>query len=100
MTSYPVAGCDQTVQVSANQEMSAEVSDRGRAVRSRDERSHFRRKAAIMTPPTSGATARRMFGLVQPIGLIPYATYDPPEPLMPLALRNYWHPHFPRHAPP
>src|SRR6202034_735206 len=69
--------------------MSAEVSDRGQAVRSRDDRSHSGRKAAIMTLPTSGATARRMFGLVEPIGMIPYATDEPAEARRAVGLRDY-----------
>src|SRR5260370_16956981 len=80
--------------------MSAEVSDRGQAVRSKDERSHSGRKAAIMTLPTSGATARRMFGLVEPIGLIPYATDEPAEALLALGLRNYWDTYFAGRAAP
>src|SRR3984957_4497096 len=51
-------------------------------------------KAAIMTLPTSGATARRMFGLVEPIGLIPYATDEPAEALMAFGLPNYGDPFF------
>jgi hypothetical protein len=39
---------------------------------------------------TSGTTARRMFGLVEPIGLIPYAANEPAEALLALGLRNYW----------
>src|SRR6516164_6241828 len=35
-----------------------------------------------MTPLTSGATARRMYGLVEPIGLIPYAAAEPAEALL------------------
>src|SRR6202042_3240585 len=47
-----------------------------------------------MTPLTSGATARRMYGLVEPIGLIPYAAAEPSEELMALGLRNYWDTYF------
>jgi hypothetical protein len=53
-----------------------------------------------MTPPTSGATARRMFGLVEPIGLIPYASDEPAEALMALGLRNYWDTYFAGRAAP
>ena len=53
-----------------------------------------------MTTPTSGATARRMFGLVEPIGLIPYATDEPAEALMALGLRNYWDTYFAGRAAP
>ena len=47
-----------------------------------------------MTPPISGATARRMYGLVEPIGLIPYVVDEPAEALMALGLRNYWDTYF------
>jgi hypothetical protein len=53
-----------------------------------------------MTLPTSGATARRMFGLVEPIGLIPYATDEPAEALLALGLRNYWDTYFAGRAAP
>jgi hypothetical protein len=53
-----------------------------------------------MTPPTSGATARRMFGLVEPIGLIPYATDEPAEAMIALGLRNYWDTYFAGRAAP
>ncbi len=53
-----------------------------------------------MTPPTSGATARRMFGLVEPIGLIPYAAGEPAEALLALGLRNYWDTYFAGRAAP
>ncbi|HEY3716285.1 MAG TPA: hypothetical protein VGL39_17290 [Jatrophihabitantaceae bacterium] len=53
-----------------------------------------------MTPPISGATARRMFGLVEPIGLIPYATDEPAEALLALGLRNYWDTYFAGRAAP
>ena len=43
-----------------------------------------------MTPLTAGPTARRMFELVEPIGLIPYAAHEPSEQLMALGLRNDW----------
>jgi len=63
-------------------------------------RTHFGRKVAIMTPLTSGSTARRMFGLVEPIGLIPYATGEPAEALLALGLRNYWDTYFAGRAAP
>jgi hypothetical protein len=47
-----------------------------------------------MTPPISGATARRLYGLVEPIGLIPYAVDEPAEALMALGLGNYWDTYF------
>jgi hypothetical protein len=53
-----------------------------------------------MTPPTSGATARRMFALVEPIGVIPYATDEPAEALLALGLRNYWDTYFAGRAAP
>jgi hypothetical protein len=53
-----------------------------------------------MTPPTSGAIARRMFGLVEPIGVIPYATDEPAEALLALGLRNYWDTYFAGRAAP
>jgi hypothetical protein len=53
-----------------------------------------------MTPPTSGATARRMFGLVEPIGVIPYATDEPAEALLALGLGNYWDTYFAGRAAP
>jgi hypothetical protein len=53
-----------------------------------------------MTPLTSGATARRMYGLVEPIGLIPYAVAEPAEALLALGLRNYWDTYFAGRAAP
>ena len=53
-----------------------------------------------MTLPASGATARRIFGLVEPIGLIPYATDEPAEALLALGLRNYWDTYFAGRAAP
>ena len=53
-----------------------------------------------MTPPISGATARRMYGLVEPIGLIPYAVDEPAEALMALGLGNYWDTYFAGRAAP
>jgi hypothetical protein len=41
-----------------------------------------------------------MFGLVEPIGLIPYATDEPAEALMALGLRNYWDTYFAGRAAP
>ena len=49
---------------------------------------------------TSGTTARRMFGLVEPIGLIPYAANEPAEALLALGLRNYWDTYFAGRAAP
>ena len=53
-----------------------------------------------MTPLTSGTTARRMYGLVEPIGIIPYATDEPAEALLALGLRNYWDTYFAGRAAP
>ena len=53
-----------------------------------------------MTPLTSGTTARRMYGLVEPIGLIPYAADEPAEALLALGLRNYWDTYFAGRAAP
>jgi len=53
-----------------------------------------------MTPLTSGATARRMYGLVEPIGLIPYAADEPAEALLALGLRTYWDTYFAGRAAP
>ena len=53
-----------------------------------------------MTPHTTGATARRMYGLVEPIGLIPYAAAEPSEALLALGLRNYWDTYFAARAAP
>jgi hypothetical protein len=41
-----------------------------------------------MPPLTSGTTARRMYGLVEPIGLIPYAAAEPAEALLALGDRR------------
>jgi hypothetical protein len=49
---------------------------------------------------TSGTTARRMYGLVEPIGLIPYAADEPAEALLALGLRNYWDAYFAGRAAP
>src|SRR5712691_3475551 len=53
-----------------------------------------------MTPLNAGATARRMYGLVEPIGLIPYAANEPAEALLALGLRNYWDTYFAGRAAP
>jgi hypothetical protein len=41
-----------------------------------------------------------MFGLVEPIGLIPYTTDEPAEALMAFGLRNYWDTYFAGRAAP
>src|SRR5580704_14927794 len=53
-----------------------------------------------MTPLTSGAAARRMYGLVEPIGLVPYAAHEPAGTLLALGLRNYWDAYFAGRAAP
>jgi hypothetical protein len=53
-----------------------------------------------MTTLTPGTTARRMFGLVEPIGVIPYGAAEPSEALMALGLRNYWDTYFAGRAAP
>ena len=53
-----------------------------------------------MTPLTSGTTARRMYELVEPIGLIPYAADEPAQALLALGLRNYWDTYFAGRAAP
>jgi helix-turn-helix protein len=53
-----------------------------------------------MTLLTSDSTARRMYGLVEPIGLIPYAAQDPAEAMLALGLRNYWDTYFAGRAAP
>jgi Helix-turn-helix family len=41
-----------------------------------------------------------MYGLVEPIGLIPYAAAEPAEALLALGLRNYWDTYFAGRAAP
>ena len=53
-----------------------------------------------MTALTSGTTGRRLYGLVEPIGLIPYAAQEPTEALLALGLRNYWDTYFAGRAAP
>ncbi|HEY3955729.1 MAG TPA: hypothetical protein VGM53_20355 [Streptosporangiaceae bacterium] len=53
-----------------------------------------------MTPLAPGTTARRMFGLVEPIGLIPYVVAEPSEAMMALGLGNYWDTYFAGRAAP
>jgi hypothetical protein len=53
-----------------------------------------------MTALTSGTTARRMYGLVEPIGLIPYAADEPARAVLALGLRNYWDAYFAGRAAP
>jgi hypothetical protein len=44
--------------------------------------------------------ARRMFGLVEPIGLIPYAAEEPNETMFALGFTNYWDTYFAGRAAP
>lgn len=53
-----------------------------------------------MTPLTSGTTARRLFGLVEPIGVIPYGADEPAEAMLTLGLRNFWDTYFAGRAAP
>jgi hypothetical protein len=39
------------------------------------------------------AIARRMFELVEPIGMIPYSADEPNEPMFALGFTNYWDPY-------
>jgi hypothetical protein len=55
---------------------------------------------ALNSGLTSGTTARRLFGLVEPIGLIPYAAAEPSEALLALGLGNYWDTYFAGRAAP
>lgn len=47
-----------------------------------------------------GALARRMFGLVEPIGLLPYSADDPNETMFALGFTNYWDTYFAGRAAP
>src|SRR5262245_24682139 len=49
---------------------------------------------------TTPATARRMFELVEPIGMIPYATDAPNEAMFALGFTNYWDTYFAGRAAP
>src|SRR5689334_12770115 len=46
------------------------------------------------------ATARRMFELVEPIGVIPYSADDPNEAMFALGFTNYWDTYFAGRAAP
>jgi catechol 2,3-dioxygenase-like lactoylglutathione lyase family enzyme len=54
------------------------------------------------TRPLSGGgrLARRMFDLVEPIGLIPYSTDEPTESMFALGFSNYWDTYFAGRAAP
>lgn len=47
-----------------------------------------------------GALARRMFDLVEPIGVIPFATDEPTEAMFTLGFTNYWDTYFAGRAAP
>ena len=49
---------------------------------------------------TMNSMARRMFELVEPIGLIPYSTHEPNETMFALGFTNYWDTYFAGRAAP
>src|SRR6186713_425549 len=49
---------------------------------------------------TMNSTARRMFDLVEPIGVIPYSADDPNEAMFDLGFTNYWDTYFAGRAAP
>ncbi len=51
-------------------------------------------------PVSPGSIARRMFELVEPIGVIPYAADDPNEAMFALGFTNYWDTYFAGRAAP
>lgn len=58
---------------------------------------------AEQTPPVSsarGPLARRMFDLVEPIGVIPYSADEPNESMFALGFANYWDTYFAGRAAP
>jgi hypothetical protein len=61
-------------------------------------------KQSTSIDPVSGQTmrsiARRMFELVEPIGVIPYASEEPNEALFALGFTNYWDTYFAGRAAP
>jgi hypothetical protein len=52
------------------------------------------------TARTTGPTARRMFELVEPIGVIPYSADEPNEAMFALGFSNYWDTYFAGRAAP
>ena len=50
--------------------------------------------------PTMSSIARRMFELVEPIGLIPYSAEEPNEPFLAMGFTNYWDIYFASRAAP
>jgi hypothetical protein len=53
-----------------------------------------------MPPSARGALARRMFDLVEPIGVIPYSADEPNESMFALGFTNYWDTYFAGRAAP
>ncbi|MBI5088662.1 MAG: MarR family transcriptional regulator [Actinobacteria bacterium] len=53
-----------------------------------------------MTALVNAATARRMFELVEPIGVIPYSADEPNETMFALGFTNYWDTYFAGRAAP
>src|SRR3954453_1647536 len=49
---------------------------------------------------TMNPMARRMFELVEPIGVLPYSADEPNETMFALGFTNYWDPYFAGRAPP
>lgn len=54
----------------------------------------------VPTMPFTSASARRMFELVEPIGVIPYSADDPNETMFALGFTNYWDTYFAGRAAP
>src|SRR5207342_3782464 len=61
-----------------------------------DDASHTRPQASSAT----GALARRMFDLVEPIGVLPYSADEPTEAMFALGFTNYWDTYFAGRAAP
>ena len=55
---------------------------------------------ATERPRTTPALARRMFDLVEPIGVIPYSAQEPNEAMFALGFTNYWDTYFAGRAAP
>jgi hypothetical protein len=60
-----------------------------------DQAPALRRKASTMR-----SIARRMFELVEPIGVVPYSTHEPNEAMFALGFTNYWDTYFAGRAAP
>ena len=85
--------------------------DAGRSTRRRPEnnrRNQFSSECIRIVEPPSGAVsvktmnsmARRMFELVEPIGVIPYSADEPNEAMFALGFTNYWDTYFAGRAAP